>query len=290
MKKACAVFLMMSMTMIGLTACGNKATKSTTGAETINVISREDGSGTRSAFVELFGIEQKNDLGEKIDYTTEEAEITNSTAVMMTTIAGNKQAIGYVSLGSLNDTVKAVAIDETEASVENIKNNRYKIARPFNIAVRDNLSDAGKDFIAFIMSEDGQKIVEDNHYISQKHEGAYIPTAVRGKVIVAGSSSVTPIMEKLKEAYEVLNPNVTIEVQQSDSTTGLHSAIEGICDIGMTSRDLKDSELIEGLKQTVIAIDGIAVIVNKESRINELSSEQVKDIFTGKIMDWKEVQ
>ena len=311
MKKTLAMVLAMGMTIASLTACSSKPAETTAAAteaakteaaseadtkaeETteaaggkaegpITVVSREDGSGTRGAFIELFGIETKNDAGEKVDNTTEDAEITNSTSVMMTTIAGNKGAIGYVSLGSLNDTVKAVDIDGAEAS-------EYKVARPFNIAVKDGLSDVASDFITFIMSEDGQKVVEDNGYISQGNEGAYTASGLKGKVVVAGSSSVTPVMEKLKEAYVAVNPDVEIEVQQSDSTTGMASAIEGVCDIGMASRDLKDSELEAGLTPTVIAMDGIAVVVNNESPVTELTSENVKDIFTGAITDWADVQ
>lgn len=322
MKKTLAVILAMGMAVMSLTACSGKTAETTAAATEaavteaaaqtdapateaekaadeavkataegpITVVSREDGSGTRGAFIELFGIEQKNEAGEKVDYSTEDAEITNSTSVMMTTIAGNTEAIGYISLGSLNDTVKAVDIDGAEATVDNIKAGEYKIARPFNIAVKENLSDVASDFITFIMSEDGQKVVEDNNYISQGNEGAYTAANVSGKVVVAGSSSVTPVMEKLKEAYEVLNPDVTIEVQQSDSTTGMTSAIEGVCDIGMASRDLKDSETEAGLIPTVIAMDGIAVIVNNESPVNELSSENVKAIFTGEVTEWEDVQ
>ena len=302
MKKTLAMILAMGMTVMSLTACGGSKPAETTAAATeaakkaakaegpITVVSREDGSGTRGAFIELFGIEQKNDAGEKVDYTTEDAEITNSTSVMMTTIAGNTEAIGYISLGSLNDTVKAVKIDGAEATVDNIKSGAYKIARPFNIATKDGLSDVAADFIKFIMSEDGQKVVEENHYISQGNDGAYEPANLSGKVVVAGSSSVTPVMEKLKEAYAALNPNVTIEVQQSDSTTGMTSAIDGVCDIGMASRELKDSEKEAGLTATVIAMDGIAVIVNNDSPVEELSSENVKAIFTGEVTEWENVQ
>ena len=257
----------------------------------ITVVSREDGSGTRGAFIELFGIESKNDAGEKVDNTTEDAEITNSTSVMMTTIAGNKGAIGYVSLGSLNDTVKAVAIDGADATVDAIKAGEYKVARPFNIAVKDGLSDAASDFIKFIMSEDGQKVVEDNGYISQGNEGAYTASGLKGKVVVAGSSSVTPVMEKLKEAYEKANGGkITVEVQQSDSTTGITSASDGLCDIGMASRDLKDEEKSSGLTATVIATDGIAVIVNKENPTDGLTSDQVKSIYVGDTTDWADVK
>ena len=267
------------------------ATEDTSFSAPISVVSREEGSGTRGAFIELFGIEQKNDAGEKIDYTTDLAEITNSTSVMITTIAGNKNAIGYISLGSLKDDVKALKIDGADATVENIKSGSYKIARPFNIATlgEDKLSAEAKDFIAFIMSDEGQAVIEDKGYISQGSNGAYTASGVSGKITVAGSSSVTPVMESLKEAYIALNPDVDIEVQQSDSTTGMTSAIEGICDIGMASRELKDSETGAGLTPTVIAMDGIAVIVNNENPVSELTSDQVKAIFTGETTNWSEV-
>ncbi|MBO5500927.1 MAG: substrate-binding domain-containing protein, partial [Clostridia bacterium] len=212
-------------------------------AEEINVISREDGSGTRGAFIELFGIEQKNEAGEKIDYTTDDCDITNSTSVMMTSVAGNDCAIGYISLGSMNDTVKALPIDGAEASVENIKNGTYKVARPFNIATKAEVNDAANDFIAFIMSAEGQAVVEENGYIAVTGDApAFAGGKVSGKIVIAGSSSVTPVMEKLKEAYEAINPNVEIELQQSDSSSGMTATMDGVCDIGMASRALKDSE------------------------------------------------
>lgn len=256
----------------------------------ITVVSREDGSGTRGAFIELLGVEQENEAGEKVDMTTLDAEVTNSTSVMMTTVAGNAKAIGYISLGSLNDTVKALAIDGVDATVDNIKSGDYKLARSFNIAVKDGLSGTAQDFITFIMSEQGQAVVEENGYISQGNEGAYEASGVSGKIVVAGSSSVTPVMEKLSEAYKELNPDVAIEVQQSDSTTGMTSVAEGVCDIGMASRELKESELEQGLTPTVIAMDGIAVIVNNNAAIDGLSSETVRDIYTGEITDWADVQ
>lgn len=311
MKKTLAFGLALGLAAASLTACGGQAETTTAATEAattsgdttladggvevtaegpITVVSREDGSGTRGAFIELFGIEEKDDSGEKFDMTTEDAEITNSTSVMMTTIAGNQDAIGYISLGSLNDTVKAVRIDGAEASVDNIKSGAYKIARPFNIATAENVSDVAADFIKYIMSEEGQKVVEDSGYISQGNEGAYQAAGISGKIVVAGSSSVTPVMEKLKEAYVVLNPDVTIEVQQSDSTTGMTSVTEGVCDIGMASRELKDSELEAGLAPAVIAMDGIAVIVNNDSPVEELTSDQVKAIFTGEATDWADIQ
>lgn len=248
MKKVFAVALAMTVAVGMLAGCGSNDSAQGGAADgAITVVSREDGSGTRGAFIELFGIEEKNDAGEKIDNTTDTAEITNSTAVMMTTVAGNDNAIGYVSLGSLNDSVKALSIDGVEASAENIKNGTYAVARPFNIATGKEVSEVTQDFINFILSEDGQAVVEENGYISQGNTGAFKSTEAEGKIVVAGSSSVTPVMEKLKEAYLAINPNATIEVQQSDSTTGMTSAMEGMCDIGMASRELKDSELAAGL-------------------------------------------
>jgi len=258
-------------------------------ANDITVVSREDGSGTRGAFIELFGVEEKDANGEKVDYTTEEATISNSTSVVMTTVAGDDYAIGYISLGSLNDSVKALTIDGAEATVDNIKSGTYKIARPFNIATKGEVSAVAQDFIDFIMSADGQKVVEDNGYISVSDAAAYAGSKPEGKVVVAGSSSVSPVMEKLKEAYLAVNTNATVEIQTSDSTTGMTSAIDGICDIGMASRDLKDSETSEGLTAKAIAMDGIAVIVNKNNSTTDLTSEQVKSIYTGETLTWDEV-
>ncbi len=270
---------------LSITAFGCGANK-----DSITVISREDGSGTRGAFVELLGIEEKNEAGEKIDRTVKTAEITEKTSVMITSVEGNKQAIGYISLGSLNDSVKALAIDGVAATVDNIKNGTYKVARPFNIAVKEGLNEVGNDFITFILSTEGQAVVEDSGYISEGNTGAYTSSNLSGKIVVGGSSSVTPVMEKLKEAYVKLNPNVTIEIQQSDSTTGMNNALEGIYDIGMASRDLKASELEKGLIPTAIAIDGIAVIVNNDNEVSGLTSEQVKNIYIGTITTWSELK
>lgn len=253
----------------------------------ISVVSREDGSGTRGAFVELFGIEEEID-GEKMDMTTEEASITNSTSVMMTSVAQDEYAIGYISLGSLDDSIKALMIDGTEANAENIKAGTYKVSRPFNIAAKEGLSDAAQDFINFILSPDGQKVVADNNYISLDDTAAYTSNGASGKVVISGSSSVAPVMEKLKEAYAAVNSQAEIEIQTSDSTTGMQNAIDGVCDIGMASRELKDSELEAGLTPTVIALDGIAVIVNNNNPTDEMTSDQVKSIFTGDYFTWDE--
>ena len=259
-------------------------------ADEVNVISREEGSGTRGAFIELFGIEQKNEDGEKTDYTTDDCDITNSTSVMMTSVAGNDCAIGYISLGSMNETVKALLIDGVKASVENIKNGSYKVARPFNIATKSEVSDSVKDFIAFIMSAEGQAVIEANGYIAVAEDApAFDGGKVSGKIVIAGSSSVTPVMEKLKEAYENMNPNVEIELQQSDSSSGMASAIDGVCDIGMASRELKESELEKGLTGLIIAMDGIAVIVSLDNPVEGLTTEQVRDIYMGVITDWSEM-
>lgn len=254
----------------------------------IDVISREDGSGTRGAFVELTGVEQKIG-GKKVDMTTEDAQITNNTAVMMTTVAGDTYAIGYISLGSLNDSVKAVKVAGVEATAENVKSGAYKVARPFNIAWKeDALSDAGKDFIAYILSSEGQAIVNANGYVGSDDAAAYEAAGVTGKVVVAGSSSVSPVMEKLAEAYMAANTGVEIEIQTSDSTTGMTSAMEGACEIGMASRELKEAEAAE-LESTAIAMDGIAVIVNNENPVENLSLEQIGAIYTGETTVWNEL-
>ncbi len=270
-------------------ALGAASACAETGGE-ITVCSREDGSGTRGAFVELTGVEQKNEAGEKVDNTTDEAIVTNSTNVMMTTVAGDENAIGYLSLGSLNDTVKAAKIGGVEATVANIQAGAYPLSRPFNIAVRAEVSDVAADFIAFILSAEGQQVVADNGYIPLEAAEAYAGSQIAGKIVVAGSSSVTPIMEKLKEAYLLVNPNAEIEIQQSDSTTGMKSVIDGVCDIGMASRALKDSETEAGVTGTTIAMDGIAVIVNNANPHDDLTLEQVKAIFTGETLTWEELQ
>lgn len=308
MKKAVAMFMAVTMAALMMAGCGSDTAGSGSGAQAtpgtekedsqeesgasggpINVISREDGSGTRGAFIELFGIEEKNESGEKVDMTTEEAEITNNTSVMMTTVAGDASAIGYISLGSLNETVKAVRIDGAEPTAENVKSGEYKVSRPFNIVTKSDLSDVAKDFVDYIMSSEGQKVVEEAGYIALDNASPYAGNKPSGKVVVAGSSSVSPVMEKLAESYKKLNSKAEIEVQQSDSTTGITSANDGLCDIGMASRELKDSEKSLGLTATVIATDGIAVIVNKDNGVSDLSSEQVKGIYTDEIKDWSEV-
>lgn len=258
--------------------------------KSISVLSREDGSGTRGAFIELFGIEKKDANAKKVDYTTDEAAITNSTAVMLTSVAGDSYAIGYVSLGSLNDSVKAVKIDGADATVANINNGSYKISRPFNIAVKEGLPPVAQDFVNFIISDEGQKIIAANKYIKIQNTKAYASSKASGKVVVAGSSSVSPVMEKLIESYKTVNPNAKIELQTSDSTTGVTNAINGTCDIGMASRALKDSEIAKGVQEVTIAIDGIAVIVNKANPVENMTKAQVEQIFTGKVSKWVDVK
>lgn len=309
MKKFICTALTLAMVVGSLAGCGSSSSKETTAAsgaateaateaaaagdfdtsKEISVNSREDGSGTRGAFIELFGVEEKAADGTKVDNTTVEANITNSTSVMMTSVAGDPYAIGYISLGSLNDTVKAVKIDGAEATTDNVANGTYKVARPFNIVTKDGLSDVAKDFVDYIMSAEGQDIIEQNGYIKiDQNAAAYAGSKPEGKIVVAGSSSVSPVMEKLKEAYLAVNTNADIEIQTSDSTTGVTSTQEGICDIGMASRDLKDTET--GVTATTIAQDGIAVIVNNENSVENLTSDQVKSIFTGETTVWADVQ
>ena len=254
----------------------------------INVISREDGSGTRGAFVELTGVEQKVN-GKKMDMTTEDAQITNNTAVMLTTVAGDDYAIGYVSMGSMSDSVKAVKVEGVEATAENVAGGSYKIARPFNIAYQaDKLSDLGRDFIAYVMSTEGQVIVEKNGYVASGDAQAYAGTMPAGKLVIAGSSSVSPVMEKLAESYRKINAGAEIEIQTSDSTTGMTAAMDGSCEIGMASRALKEAEAA-ALDSVVMAMDGIAVIVNHANPTEELSVEQICAIYTGEVMNWNEI-
>ena len=302
MKKVLALTLVAAMAATLALGCGKKeeaaggedtnkeadAGSDWDNASDITVVSREDGSGTRGAFIELFGIEEKDANGEKVDHTTEDANITNSTAVMMSTVAGDEYAIGYVSLGSLDESVKAVKIEGAEATEENIKSGTYKVSRPFNIATKGEGSEVTKDFINFILSEEGQKVVSDNGYISMDDVKPFESNGATGKIVVAGSSSVTPVMEKLKEAYLAVNTGAEIEINQSDSTTGMTSAMDGICDIGMASRELKDEEA-EALTATVIATDGIAVVVNNANPTEDLTSDQVKAIFTGETVAWDEL-
>ena len=313
-KKTVSLLMTMALTAAMLAGCGSAETADNTAAadttaeaedtaaaadtatadfdteEDISVYSREDGSGTRGAFIELFGVEEKDANGEKIDNTTEDATITNNTSVMMTGVAGDDYAIGYVSLGSLNDTVKALKIDGVEPTVENIKSDSYKVYRPFNIATKGEVSEAAQDFIDYILSAEGQQIVSDEGYITIDDAApAFAGGQASGSVTVAGSSSVSPVMEKLAEAYMKLNGNVKIEIQTSDSTTGMTSAIDGVCDIGMASRELKDTETAE-LTATVIAQDGIAVVVNNNNPIDNLTKDQVKSIYVGETTSWSEVE
>lgn len=256
-------------------------------SSTINATTRENGSGTRSAFVELFGILDDED----VDQTSTSIAETNSTSVMMQTVAGDEYAIGYISLGSLDDTVKAVSIDGVAPSIETVADGSYAISRPFNIVTTDELSDAAQDFVNFIMSADGQAVVTENGQISVGEGEAYTAAeGLSGTVVCSGSSSVTPLMEKLAEAYEAVNPDVDVQVQQSDSSTGVTNAIDGTCDIGMASRALDDSETSQGVTSTTIAQDGIAVIVNNGNPIEDLTADQVKSIYLGDTTTWDELE
>lgn len=289
MKKFISAALVLAMSVTLLAGCGSNGGGSSAGGDAITVMSREDGSGTRGAFIELFGIEEEQN-GEKVDMTTDEASITNSTSVMMSSVAQDANAIGYISLGSLNDTVKAVKIDGAEASVDNVKAGSYKVVRPFNIVLGEKTSDAAQDFINYMMSAEGQAIVEENGYIPvDDAPAAYKASDAKGKVVVGGSSSVSPVMEKLQEAYKKANTNVQVEIQTTDSTTGVSSTVEGTYDIGMASRELKDDEATQGVTSQAIAQDGIAVVVNTENSVDELTSEQVKSIFTGETTSWSDI-
>ena len=270
---SCAV--LMAATAVG---CGSQNEK-------ITVVAREDGSGTRSAFSELMGI-VKDDK----DNTTDTAEVTNSTSVMLTTVAGNKAAIGYVSLGSLNDTVKAVKVDGVEATAENVKAGKYAVSRPFNIVTGKDMTPLAQDFISYILSTDGQAVVDEKGYISVTQGEAYKASGQTGTLTIAGSTSVAPLMEVLADKYMALNSGVKIEIQQSGSSAGITSAVEGVCQIGMASRELKDSETAKGVTATKIAMDGIAVIVNKDNSYSELTSDQIRKIYTGETTQWSDLK
>lgn len=276
-KKILTVLVTAALAAATLASCGKQN-------DTITVVSREDGSGTRGAFTELMGIDKDG-----TDMTYAKAEISNSTSVVISTVVGNKNAIGYISLGSLGNSVKAVKVDGVDATVDNVKNGSYKIARPFIIATKDEISDLAADFIKFILSDDGQAIVSEK-YITIGGNGAYTASGLSGKVTLAGSTSVSPLMDELAAAYKKLNPDVTVEIQQSGSGAGIQSAIEGVCDIGMSSRELKDSEISAGLTPTVMALDGIAVIVNKDNSVDTLSSEQIQSIYIGETTSWADVK
>ncbi|MBS6546058.1 MAG: substrate-binding domain-containing protein [Butyricicoccus pullicaecorum] len=297
-KKRLFALLMAAALATTMTACGSKdngtngsegsAAYGDAGLGEISVVSREDGSGTRGAFVELTGVEVKDADGNKTDMTTEDAIITNKTDVMLSTVASDPAAIGYVSLGSLNENVKAVKIDGAEATSENVKNGSYKLSRPFNIAVKGEPTGVAKDFMNFILSADGQEIVSDGYIAIDDGAAAFATDGSSGKIVVGGSSSVAPLMEKLIEAYQKINAAAEIELQSQDSTSGMTGTIDGTYDIGMASRELKDEEAAE-LTGTPIALDGIAVIVNNENAIEELSTEQVMKVYTGEVTDWSEL-
>ena len=280
--KKLAVILMVSAMILSLSfASGASETNSK-----INVISREEGSGTRGAFVELTGVEEKID-GVKVDQTTLDAEIASSTSVVITTVEGDKNAIGYISLGSLSDKVKAIEVDGVYPTTESVKSGEYKISRPFVMAYK-TLSETAEDFLKFVMSSNGQDIVAKKGYIrvDDSNKYTYESNKKSGSVTISGSSSVYPVMEVLVEAYMALNPDVKVTLMQSDSTTGINDAISGKSDIGLSSRNLKASELEKGLEYNVMAMDGIAVIVNNGNAVKSLSSETIRDIYKGLVTTW----
>ena len=270
--------------VFSLASCGGSS--SDTGDKDITVISREEGSGTRDAFTELTGI-----LKDDVDRTVDTAEISNSTSVVTQSVAGNDAAIGYISLGSLDDSVKAVKVDGAEASVDTVKSGDYKLQRPFNIVTKGEVAELPQDFINFIMSKDGQKIIEKEGYIAaNENAGEYKASGLTGTITLAGSTSVSPVMEVLADKYKELNSGVTIEIQQTGSGAGIQSTIEGVCDIGMASRALADDEASQGLTSQEIALDGIAVIVNNDNSVEDLTTDQIVKIFTGEITNWADVK
>jgi len=277
---------MAAVMALSLASCGSSSSDDSAEGEDITVISREEGSGTRDAFTELTGI-----LEDDVDRTVDTAEISNSTSVVTQSVAGNTAAIGYISLGSLDDSVKAVKVDGVEATTDNVKSGDYSLQRPFNIVTNGELSEVAQDFVDFIMSADGQAIIEEEGYIAVDEDAeSYTASGASGTITLAGSTSVSPVMEVLADAYKELNSDVTIEIQQTGSGAGIQSTIEGVCDIGMASRALEDEEASEGLESQEIALDGIAVIVNSENSVEELTTEQIMQIYIGEITNWSEVE
>lgn len=272
------------VTIFMMTSCAGKNTS-------ITVITREDGSGTRSVFTELLGI-----VDGGVDNTTGLAEVSNSTAVVLQSVADNRNAIGYISLGSMSDSVKAVQVDGVAPTTGNVQSGQYRLARPFilvtqgNSDVQDAQSLLVEDFIAFILSDDGQQVVEQKGYIRVAGENLYVPTGLKGTIVVAGSTSVAPVMEALADRYRELNPDVTIQIQQTGSSAGITSTLEGASHIGMTSRNLSQKELEQGIEPVVLALDGIALIVNRQNVVDNLSADQIKDIYTGTVQDWTAIQ
>lgn len=297
LSKITAITVMSALAVTAFAGCGGNSTSSSseTKAEsaafdtskTIAVVTREEGSGTRDAFTELTGVLVK-DGDTKTDNTTSSAVTINSTEAVITNVKDNDSAIGYISLGSLNDTVKALKVGSVEATAENVKSGDYVISRPFNIAYKGELSEVAQDFVDYILSSDGQKVVADEGYVAVTENAAYSGKKPEGKISVAGSSSVSPVMEKLAEAYQKVNTNAKVEIQTSDSSAGMQAAMEGTCDIGMASRELKDKEASE-LKATTIAKDGIAIIVNKANSCEDLTVDQIKSIYTGETTVWSDV-
>lgn len=293
MKKFLSVALAAAMLMGVFTGCSSNTDTQDSGSENafggdITVISREDGSGTRGAFVELTGVQGKDANGKKIDNTTVEAVIASKTDAVLTNVAGDEKAIGYISMGSLNDTVKALKVDGAEATTENVKNGSYKIARPFNVATKADASEITKDFIKFMLSKQGQEIVAGSYITVDDAAEEYTASGLSGKIVINGSSSVSPLMEELIEAYKALNPGAEIELNTTDSTGGMNDAMSGVCDIGMASRELKESETAQ-LTGTTIAMDGIAVIVNNANPTEDMTAEQIKAVYTGEVTTWEEL-
>lgn len=293
MKTKISLLLVLTLVFTFATGCsqGKKEDADNSSiSDSINVVSREDGSGTRGAFIEIVGILEKDSEGNKNDRTYEEAVIQNGTDAVITTVAGDKNSIGYISLGSLNDRVKALRIEDVEASSENVQNKSYKISRPFNIAYKKDLSPLSEDFLSFILSSEGQNIVSEEAYIKiNTDSNNYNGSDQEGNLTIAGSTSVSPVMEKIAEKYEQLHPKVSIEIQSTGSSAGMQSVIEDSADIGMASRQLKDSEK-EALNHEAIAIDGIAVIVNNENPLESISLDEVKSIYIGEITNWDDIK
>lgn len=276
MKKIVVIFAAFLLTVL-LTGCRENAD--------INVISREAGSGTRDAFTQLTGIKENGS-----DNTAVTSEITSSTFVVIKSVAGDKNAIGYVSLGTLAGDIKALKINGTAPSAENIENGTYPLVRTFNIVDRGDLTAEAQDFVDFVMSAEGREIIEKEGYVAAGEADSPEKSekdSRKGRIVIAGSTSVAPLMDVLADKYMKYHPKVKIEIQQTGSGAGITSVLAGACDIGISSRELTEEEMAKGARASAIARDGIVVIVNQENETEDMTIDEIRDIFTGRRTVWR---
>lgn len=253
----------------------------------IHVITREDGSGTRTAFTEIAGVVDENDD----DIITPTATVQNGTNAVMQGVAGDVYSIGYISLGSLNDSVKAVSVNGVAAEADLVASGEYEVARNFNVTYGGELSEVAQDFWDFMFSAQGQELAVDEGYVAADASAPeYEAKGLSGDITIVGSTSVEPVIEAMSEAYRELNPDVSIDITAPGSGAGVTAAIDGTADIGMASRELSDEEQDQVTETAAIAVDGIAVIVHNDNPLEDLSLEDIAGIYLGDLTSWNGVQ